>query len=69
MEGQEKQIDYTQMRDAEAYVNSYIKFIGGNPPVDYPEEEKDIPKGWPESVKKAWLIVDKFYKQNEGYLF
>lgn len=66
---EENKIEYLQMRDAEAYVNSYIKFIGGDPPVDYPEEEKDVPAGWPESVKKAWHVVDDFYKQNEGYIF
>lgn len=62
-------ITYMQMRDAYSYVTSYLKFAGFDPALDYPEDEKDIPRAWPESVKKAWKIVDDFYKQNEGVQF
>lgn len=61
--------DYMQMREAYNYVTEYIKFIGGDPVLDYPESEKDIPRGWAESAKKAWKVVDDFDKENEGVEF
>lgn len=62
---QNKKISYEQMVDAYNYVISYLKFVGLNPATDYPTEESGT-KGWPEDVKKAWMVDQMFWEQNEG---
>lgn len=67
--GGEPKITYSQMREAAQYVNSYIKFTGGDPALDYPLKEEDVPKTWPNDARKAWETVELFYEQNEGKEF
>ena len=62
---QNEKISYEQMVDAYNYVISYLKFAGLNPATDSPIEESET-KGWPEDVKKAWMVVKLFDDQNEG---
>lgn len=62
---QNGKISYEQMVDAYNYVISYLKLAGLNPATDYPIEESEL-KGWPEDVKKAWMVVKLFDDQNEG---
>lgn len=63
------EISYMQMREAYSYLVSYLKFAGLDPALDYPETEKEVPKSWPESAKKAWEVVDEFHKKNKDVLF
>lgn len=62
---QANEISYEQMVEAYNYVLSYMKLMDLNPTRDYPEEESDM-DGWPEDVKKAWMVVKLFDDQNEG---